>query len=101
MDSQYQIDIISAMAERTIKRLWILIIILVVLLFGSNVAWIVYESSFQDIVVTQENGDAPNNYIGNDGDIHNYPEMKAADGKADSKNPQEEVREGDRVQEMP
>lgn len=50
---QYQIDIISAMAERTIKRLWILIVILVLLLFGSNLAWIVYESSFIDTVVTQ------------------------------------------------
>ena len=92
MDNQYQIDIISAMAERTIKRLWILIIILVILLFGSNVAWIVYESSFVDTVVTQENGDAPNNYIGNDGDIHNYPEVK--DGEANSQNPPEEIREG-------
>ena len=53
MDNQYQIDIISAMAERTIKRLWILIILLIVLLFGSNVAWILYESSFVDQVITQ------------------------------------------------
>lgn len=38
----------SAMArmERTIKRLWILLMILVVLLVGSNVAWIIYESQF-------------------------------------------------------
>lgn len=82
---QYQIDIISAMAERTIKRLWILIVILVLLLFGSNLAWIVYESSFVDTVVTQENGDAPNNYVGNDGNIYNYPEVK--DGETNDKNP--------------
>lgn len=38
----------SAMArmERTIKRLWILLMVLVVLLVGSNVAWIIYESQF-------------------------------------------------------
>lgn len=97
MDNQYQIDILSAMAERTIKRLWILIVILVVLLFGSNVAWIIYESSFVDEVITQENTDGPNNYIGNDGDIHNYPGV--SDGKANDQTPQEENREG--VQEMP
>lgn len=36
--------------ERTTKRLWILLIILVVLLVGSNVAWIIYEAQF----VTEE-----------------------------------------------
>lgn len=51
---QYQIDIISAFAERTIKRLWILIIILVSLLFGSNLAWLIYETSFVEEVVTVE-----------------------------------------------
>lgn len=40
--------------ERIIKRLWITTIILIVLLVGSNVIWIVYENSFEDIVVTQE-----------------------------------------------
>lgn len=51
---QYQIDVIVAMAERTIKRLWILIILLVVLLFGSNAAWLWYESSFTDERTVQE-----------------------------------------------
>lgn len=58
--------------ERVIKRLWITTIILIVLLVGSNVIWIVYENSFEEVVVTQETelgGD--NNYIGNDGDITN------------------------------
>lgn len=49
-ESQYSIDIISAMAERTIKRLWIIILVLVVLLFGSNAAWLYYESQFTDEV---------------------------------------------------
>ena len=40
-ESQYNIDILSALAERTIKRLWILIILLVVLLFASNAACLV------------------------------------------------------------
>ena len=41
----------SAMArqERTIRRLWILLLVLVVLLVGSNALWIWYESQFEDI----------------------------------------------------
>ena len=60
-----------ARSERHIKRLWILAIILIVLLAGSNVAWLVYESQFEDIEVTQENSNGYNNYIGGDGDIAN------------------------------
>ena len=51
---QYIMDSILALTERTIKRLWILIVLLIVLLFGSNAAWIWYESQFVDEVVTQE-----------------------------------------------
>ena len=61
-----------ARMERIIKRLWILMILLVLMLVGTNAAWIYYENSFEDIVVTQENEDGYNNYIGNDGDIFNH-----------------------------
>ena len=55
-ESQYVFDIITAQMERTIKRLWIMCIILVVLLVGSNIAWFVYESQFETVsqVTTQE-----------------------------------------------
>ncbi len=44
-----------ARAERTIKRLWILCILLVLLLVGTNIAWIHYENQFQDeVTITQE-----------------------------------------------
>lgn len=48
----------SAMArlERIIKRLWIVIIILIVLLAGTSAAWIWYETQWEDVtetVVTQ------------------------------------------------
>jgi len=46
---------IVARMERTIRRLWILCIILIILLAGTNAAWIYYENSFEDVVVTQEN----------------------------------------------
>ena len=42
----------AAMAERTIKRLWILLILLVVLLVGTNICWLYYESQFTDEVTT-------------------------------------------------
>lgn len=73
MVNQYSIDAIASMAERTIKRLWVLIIILVLLLFGTNAAWIYYESSFAEEVVTveQESETGYNNYVGNDGFIVN------------------------------
>lgn len=57
--------------ERTIKRLWILCLVLIIALLGTNAGWIYYESSFEDVSVTQENADGYNNYIGNDGDITN------------------------------
>ena len=62
-----------ARAERTIKRLWILAIVLILLLAASNGAWIYYESQWEVVQteVTQRNTDGINNYIGNDGDIIN------------------------------
>lgn len=43
-----------AMAERTIKRLWIVIILLVLLFTGSNLAWIVCESQFEVVETSSE-----------------------------------------------
>lgn len=72
-NDQYTVDIIAALAKHSITRLWITIILLIVLLFGSNAAWIIRESQFveTETTITQENEDGYNNYIGNDGDIHN------------------------------
>lgn len=43
-----------ARLERTIKRLWILCIIIFLALVGTNAYWIWYESHFEDEVITQE-----------------------------------------------
>lgn len=40
--------------ERTVRRLWILAIILIVLLVGTNIAWLIYESQFEYFTITQE-----------------------------------------------
>ena len=59
-----------ARAERQSKRLVAVIILLILLLVGSNIGWLVYESQFEDYVVTQEveqeadNGE--NHFIGGD-----------------------------------
>lgn len=58
--------------ERVIKRLWIALIMTIILLVGTNIFWIAYESQFEDsVTITQENDDGYNNYVGNDGDIIN------------------------------
>lgn len=43
-----------ARAERMNKRLWIVILVLILCLVGTNAGWIVYESQFTDEVITQE-----------------------------------------------
>ena len=50
----------SAMArmERTAKRLWITILILIFLLVGTNMAWVYYENQFEDVVTTTYEADA-------------------------------------------
>lgn len=65
--------------ERINKRFFILLLIVFFALVGTNAYWIWYESQFEDVVVTQENADGYNNFIGNDGDIHN--------GQTDYQNP--------------
>lgn len=59
--------------DRVIKRLWVVILILVFLLLGTNIAWLYYEQQFTDeITVTQENdGEGHNNYVDGDAEIHN------------------------------
>lgn len=76
MDSVPYIVHEGAMArqERTIKRLFIIILVLIVLLVGSNIAWIIYESQFEEYTtstevsqdVDSENGDA---YVAGIGDV--------------------------------
>ena len=59
--------------ERINRRLWIALIVLIVLLVGSNISWLIYESQYEyyQTSVTQESDTGANNYIGNDGDITN------------------------------
>ena len=59
-----------ARAEITIKRLWITILLLIVLLVGTNGMWIWYESQFEysqtTQEVTQESNHGDNSFIAGD-----------------------------------
>ena len=60
--------------ETQCKRWFIAFMVVLVMLFGTNLAWVIYENSFQDVVVTQEadsgeNGDAIN-YGAGIGDVN-------------------------------
>ena len=67
--------------ERTNKRLWILIIILIVALIGTNAGWIIYESQFTEVVTTTEieaEQDGDYNFVSG-GDLNYGAESKNQD----------------------
>ena len=72
-----------ARQERTIKRLWILCIILIFLLAGSTVFWVYRETQYEDVVtITQESStEGGGNAVVNNGGGMIYGEGKANDNK--------------------
>ena len=60
-----------ARMERSNKRLLAVVILLIVLLVGSNIGWIVYEAQFEEMTVTQTTDSSPNYFsnINGNGDI--------------------------------
>lgn len=76
--------------KNTIRKQWILIVILTVLLAGTNIYHIYQWSQFDTVVI--DSGDGGNaGYIGNDGDINNYGE-----GSSPQKEEGQEAVEGDK-----
>lgn len=66
-------EAVSARAERNIRRLALIIVFLILALIGSNIAWLCYESQFEDVTsqteqtVTKETADGGNNsFVGGD-----------------------------------
>ena len=59
-------EVAVARLERVIKRMWVLVLLLIILFVASNGAWILWESQYQTIetTITQENEDGYNNYNG-------------------------------------
>lgn len=58
MDNKYipfiAFESATSRQERTIKRLWILCLVLIITLLGTNAGWLYYETSFEQVSVTQE-----------------------------------------------
>lgn len=70
--------------KNTIRKQWILIVILIVLLAGTNIYHIWQWSQFDTIVV--DSGDGGNaGYVGNDGDVNNYGEGSSPQEKESEK----------------
>ena len=66
-------ELLGAM-KKIISLQWLLILILVALLAGTNIYHIWQWSQFDTIVADSGEGSGGANYIGNDGDINNYGE---------------------------
>lgn len=65
-------ELLVAVMERQVRRLFILCIVIFAALVISNAAWIYYENSFVDtITVKQDTPNGNNNYVGRDGSIVN------------------------------
>lgn len=57
--------------DRKHKRLWVVILVLIVALLGTNAGWIYYENQFEDVVtttqeITQDSGDGGSNTYNGD-----------------------------------
>lgn len=70
----------SSMArmERQIKRLWIALIVVIAMLFASNIGWLIYESQFETFEYSydyQQDGQGTN-IIGNGNDVNNGAETE-------------------------
>lgn len=64
--------------ERIIKRLWVVCIILIIALIGTNGAWLYYESQFETVTsttITQDIDAEAGDAVINDG-VHLYGENK-------------------------
>lgn len=66
--------------KNTIRKQWILIVVLIILLSGTNIYHIYQWSQFDTIVVDSGSGGNAN-YIGNDGDVNNYGEGSSSQEK--------------------
>lgn len=73
---------IQARNERTVKRLILALIIITVMLFASNLAWLYvwqqYDYASEEITVDSKDG-VNANYIGHDGDITNGEDSSKAE----------------------
>lgn len=74
---------IKATMERTVKRLWILALVLIILLCATNALWVIRESQFADEVISiEQEGETDgggNNYFNGTGELTINGEGSAED----------------------
>ena len=59
--------------ERSNRRMFILCLILMIMLFATNIGWIYYENSFEDVVTIEQEASSDNNgnaIVNNGGDVN-------------------------------
>jgi hypothetical protein len=85
----------AARQERQIRRMWIVVLVLIGALIGTNIAWVVYENSFEDVVTTTEehydvkqnaDGGGDNNSVINGGVVNGEAENQVYE-ENDNQNP--------------
>ena len=77
----------QARNERTFRRMWVVVLVLIVLLVGSNIAWLAYESQFETVESTvseyevkqETDSGGYNNYIYTGGDYYGDANSKTQD----------------------
>lgn len=53
-------ELVAGIMERQVRRMFVIIIVLIIGLIGTNVGWLLYESQFDVYTVTQETDGAGN-----------------------------------------
>lgn len=57
--------------RKTITKLWVLIIILIITVIGSNIAWLVYESQYETLNYSYSQDGQGTNIMGNHNEVTN------------------------------
>ena len=58
-------------AERTIRRLFVVLLVTIICLVGTNVAWVIYESQFETVSYDQDGEGINNVNFGDQGFLRN------------------------------
>lgn len=66
----------AARQERQIRRMWIVLIVAVAMLFASNIGWLIYESQFETITYEQDGEGINNVNYGEQGDLNDGAESE-------------------------
>ena len=82
---RYAVDSFIMLQEKTIRRQWITIILLILLFVGSNLAWLYRESQFADEVITTQEVTQDLDAEGGDAIINDGVHIDG-EGTANSKN---------------